>query len=182
MTILTVEDFREHVTSDLPDDAIQRLLDAAEAAINRYAGDPGDAVEVFDGGRRFYTLDRPADFILSITETAHASPSTTEVTLEIDDFYLYPSGLVVERLTTGTNYPYRRARMVITYAPKDDEAIRVGVQLDLVSLALNSNPGATMERIGDWMEQQAQSAQSNQETYWSILSRLDVGPTMLVVG
>jgi hypothetical protein len=31
MTLLTVDEFREHVPTTLVDDAIQRLLDAAEA-------------------------------------------------------------------------------------------------------------------------------------------------------
>lgn len=184
MTILSVEEFREHVTSDLDDDAIGRLLEAAEAVIVRHAGEPGEATEIFDGGRRFYTLDRAAESVESITETWHAN----EVTLADNDWYLYPSGLVVERLRTGDHYPSwgsawgSWARVAITYTPADDTAIRVGVQLDLVTLSLNSNPGATAETIGAWMEQKSQSATQTADEWTSILSRLDVGPYMLVVG
>src|SRR6185369_15384130 len=142
MTILTVDEFREHVTSDLGDDALERVLEFAEAAIVRHAGAPGSAVEVFDSGRRFYTLDRPAASITSITEVWGSATTA----LVANDYFLYPSGLVLERLTTGDHWParhFRPARVTITYVPEDDAAIRIGVQLDLAQLALNSNPGAT---------------------------------------
>lgn len=181
MTILTVDDFREHVSSDLGDDAIGRLLDYAEALIVRHAGAPGAATEVFDGGRRFYALDRPAASITSIVERWH----TTDTALATDDYFLYPSGLVLERLSWGTNpavHHSRPVRVTITYEAADDAAIRVGVQLDIVQLALNSNPGATAETIGAWMEQKSQGAEDAEHQLDAILSRLDVGPYLLVVG
>jgi hypothetical protein len=50
MTLLTVDEFREHVATSLVDDAIQRLLDDAEAEITAYAGPLGSAVtELVDG-------------------------------------------------------------------------------------------------------------------------------------
>ena len=63
----------------------------------------------------------------------------------------------------------------------DDADIRIGVQLDLVNLALNFNPGATMEQIGSWTEQFAQGAQANRALFDDILSRLNAGPSLVVV-
>jgi hypothetical protein len=140
--ILTVDELREHVTTALEDDALQRLLDAAEAEIVRYAGDPGAAVEILHGSGRYLTLDRPAESITSITEAWGA----TSTTLSASDWLLYPSGLVLERLTTGPNGRSSWWRRVtVTYTPRDDEALREKAQIDLVNLALNYNPGGTME-------------------------------------
>lgn len=178
MAILSVEDFREHVSTTLEDDAVQRLLDAAEAEILRYAGDPGAASEVYTGQGRYITLARPAASVSSITETRY----TTTTTLAADDYFLYPSGLILERLTGGTNSSrYWRGRSVVTYVPRDDADIRVGVQLDLVNLALNFEPGKGMEVIGSWTEQFSQAAEANRELFDGILARLDVGPSLVVV-
>jgi hypothetical protein len=178
MAILTVDEFREHVSTSLEDDAVQRLLDAAEAEIVRYAGAPGSASEVYTGQGRFITLASPAASIASVTE--YRSGTTT--TLAADDYFLYPSGLVLERITGGT-HPWHcwRGRAVVTYVPADDADIRIGVQLDLVNLALNFEPGKGMEVIGAWTEQFAQAASANRQLFDDILSRLDVGPSLLVV-
>jgi hypothetical protein len=60
MTLLTVDQFREHVETSLVDDAIQRLLDDAEAEIIRYAGDLGSITELIDGGSSRLVLSRRA--------------------------------------------------------------------------------------------------------------------------
>lgn len=179
MAILTVDQFREHVSSGLGDDAIQRLLDAAEAEIVRYAGAPGSVTEVSDGGGRYITLGRPAASVTSITETVPGSATT----LAVDDYFLYPSGLILERVTGGTNSRHAwHGRVAVTYTAADDSDIRIGVQLDLVNLAINYNPGATMEQIGAWTEQFAQAADANRAEFDSVLARLDIGPSMVVVG
>jgi hypothetical protein len=178
--ILTVAAYREHATSTLGDDAIQRLLDASEADIVRRAGAADAAVEVADGRGRFITLSRQAASITSITETDRGGTITT---LAADDYLLYPSGTVIERLSSGTNYrSHWYSRVTVTYVPMDDEAIRVGVQLDLINLAQNYQPGLTSTTIGSWTEQYAQAARSNRDEFESILARLDIGPSMVVVG
>lgn len=179
MAILDVEEFREHVTTALEDDAVQRLLDAAEAEIVRYAGAAGAATDIRDGRGRFITLSRPAASVTSITET----PWSTATTLAADDYLLYPSGLVIERLPGGTHSrSHWHGRVTVAYVPQDDDDIRVGVQIDLVSLALNYEPGKGMEVIGAWTEQFAQAAEGNRDQFDAILSRLDVGPSMVVIG
>ena len=179
MAILDPGEFREHVTTALEDDALQRLLDAAEAEIVRFAGEPGAATDIRDGRGRFVTLSRPAASITSITET----PWSTGTTLAADDYLLYPSGLVIERLPGGTHSrSHWHGRVTVVYTPVDDEAIRVGVQLDLVNLALNYSPGAGMEVIGSWTEQFNQAVGANRGEADAILSRLDVGPSMVVIG
>lgn len=178
MAILTVDDFREHVSTSLGDDAVQRLLDAAEAEIVRYAGDPDAATEVYRGQGRFITLARPAASITSITEYR----SRVSTVLAANDYLLYPSGLVIERLIGGTHSSHCwRGRATTVYVPLGDDEIRIGVQLDLVNLALNFEPGKGMEVIGSWTEQFAQAAAGNRQLFDDILSRLDLGPSMVVV-
>lgn len=181
MAILLVGEFREHVTTALGDDALQRLLDAAEAEIVRFVGDSGTGAvtDIRDGRGRFVTLSRPAASITSITE-AHWS---TDTVLAADDYLLHPSGLVIERLPGGTHSrSHWHGRVTVVYVPVDDEAIRIAVQLDLVNLALNYSPGAGMEVIGSWTEQFNQAVGANRGEANAILSRLDVGPSMVVIG
>lgn len=178
MTILTVDELREHVSSPLEEDALQRLLDGAEAEIVRYAGEPGSVTVVRDGRGRFITLDRPAASITSISETRWS----TSTTLAADDYLLRPSGTVIERLPGGTNSRHEWAgRVTVIYTAVDDDAIREVVQIDLVTLALNYEPGKGMEVIGSWTEQFASAAEGNRDQFDAILSRLDAGPSMRVV-
>lgn len=179
MAILTVDEFREHVTTALEDDAVQRLLDAAEAEIVRAAGAPGSTTDIVPGGSRLIALSRPASSITSVTETRYS----TSTVLAANDYLLHPGGFILERLYTGTNPSYGwRGQATVAYTPVDDEAIRIGVQLDLVQLALNSNPGTTAETIGSWTEQLASnSAWNASKERASILSRLTGGPSMVVI-
>src|SRR4051812_3591782 len=102
MTLLTVDQFREHVETSLVDDAIQRLLDDAEAEIIRYAGALGSRTELVDGGSGRLVLTRPVGSITSVTETF----GTTDTILAADD-YRQRNVYVLERLYTGTNGRFR---------------------------------------------------------------------------
>ena len=165
--ILTPEEFRQHVTTVLEDAALQRLLDAAEAAIVEYAG-PGDSmVELFgdprhpyehgDGRRRNVILQFPAASITSITETIWS----TVTTLATDDYLIHPNRYTIERLVDGTNPRFRwMGRVTVTYVPAGQAALRIGAQIDLVTLSINATPGSRSEQIGSWTEQYATSAEA----------------------
>lgn len=180
MTILSVADLREHVNSDLGDDALERLLADAEAAIVARAGAAGDRTQIAGGGYRFIALHRPAATITSIVETV----GNVDTTLAADDYRLRPGGYLIERLLYGTNPRSTWDRRVtVLYSPVDDDAIRIVVQIDLIKLALTYAPGLSSERIGDWEEVFANSsAWNNDEEREAILCRLDPEPGMVVVG
>lgn len=184
MAILTVDELREHVNSGLDDDALQRLLDAAEEAIVARAGASGARTEIVGGGYRLISVARPIDTAETVTITEQ-SPygSDTVTTLAADDYLIRPGGLLIERLVTGTNA--RRTwygHVSITYTPVSDDAMRAEVQLDLVRLALAYNPLLTGQTIGSWAEQYAANSAWNSSTEReAILSRLDVGLGMVVV-
>lgn len=177
--ILTVDELREHVTTALGDDALQRLLDAAEEAIVARAGDGLERTERLGGGYRFLTLLQPAGSISSITERV----GLTDTVMQADDFVLYPAGVAIERLSDGTNQRSRWGdSAVVIYTPRSQEATRQVVQIGLVELALNYAPAHTSERIGDWTETFGFSdSWTPADEREAILSQLDVSRGMVVV-
>jgi len=178
--ILTPDQLREHVTTSLGDDALQRLLDAAEWAIVNRAGPPGARTELATGGFRYITLARPVASITSIIET---DPVGFQTTLDPDDYIIGTGEMVIERLSTGTHPRFRWDwRVTTAYTPVDDDPIRVEVQIALCELALNYAPGLAEETIGEWTERYANnSAWTNAAERDSILERLAIGGRMVVV-
>ncbi len=177
--ILTVDELREHVNTDLADTALQRLLDAAEWAIVNRAGAPGARTELAAGGYRFIALSRPAASIGSIVETV----GSTDLTLATDDYLIGLGEMLVERLSTGTNArSVWNDRVTVVYTPVDDDPVRKEVQIALCKLAINHQPGLAEEIIGEWTERFTNnSAWSNQAERDSILERLSIGGRMVVV-
>lgn len=179
MALLTVAQFREHVTTSLGADAVQRLLDASEAEINMEAGALGSTTELASGGGRYIFLDRPASAFTSVTETW----GSTATILAADDYLVHPGGLLMERLSTGTNARSSwYGQVAVIYTPTDDTAIRVGVQLDLMRLAINFEPGLASTTIGSWTEQYRQAVDAQAQERDSILARLAPEPALVVVG
>ena len=170
MTLLTVDQFREHAPSTLVDAAIQRILDATEAEITAYAGPVGGTVtERVRGGGSSLVTSRRVSAVTSATETRWS----TDTVLAAND-YRIRSPYVLERLRTGTNPRSYWARDVaVVYTPVDDTAIRKMVQLALAKLDIATNPGLAAQTIGSWTEQYASnSAWNADEERRSILSRL----------
>lgn len=181
-SLLSTDDIREFEPApELSDDALQLLIDAAEAEIVRYAGAPDAAVEWVAGGQQVIVLGRQAASVTSIVEQADGS---SPVTLASDDYEIDPSGFLIYRLRTGTNPRWRWwGRVVVTYAPVGDDAIRAGVEVDLVRLMISYTPGATSETVGSWTTQlSSNSVWNNSKERDAILSRLIVHGRMLVVG
>lgn len=177
---LTVDQLREHVTSELSDEALQRLLDAAYGAIATRIGPAGDRVEQFYGGFRTIGLGRPTDSVSSVSETI----GTTTTTLNANDYRLRPDGYTLERLATGTNPRwYWFGTIMVTSTPVGDDATRDEVAIDLCRLALNYNPGLTMEQVGSWTTQFVSSSiWNNAEEREAILGRLAPSLGVVVVG
>lgn len=177
--ILSVDQLREHVTSELGDDALQRLLDAAEEAIVARAGEPGTRTELFDGGQRFIALAQVADSITSISELILSAVYP----LAVDDYLIHPDGMVLERLSTGTFPSYHwLGQITVIYVPVSDDATRAEVQIALCQLDLGYAPGIAEETIGDWTERYTNNSAWNVETEReSILSRLNHSRGMVVV-
>ena len=145
---MTVTILKTFVETDLPDAALQVMLDAANEDLNLAVGPDTTMVETVEGqGRKIIWLARPANSTFaSITET---DDSGTIVTLAVDDYSLAADGMQLTRLNTGTNPKTGWAGTVtITYTPLDlNKRNRALVQL--VELDLSFRPGAKSETIGD---------------------------------
>ena len=167
---LTVDQFREHITSTLGDEAIQRLLDAAYESIvivaGPYASD-GTVSEILTprGIGTLLMLSRQAESVSEVIEG--------DTTLAADDYELRPSGNTLRRLDDGTNSAsYWGNRVYVTYLPQSDLAIRDVAQLELVKLEIAFNPTLVTQTIGSWSESY-QQGRSYPEQRADILASLN---------
>lgn len=178
MTLLTVDELREHVTTSLGDDALQRLLDDAEAAITAYAGDVASAVEIVSGGSPSLTVGRPIESITSVRER---DGWQTPTTLATDD-YEQLGAFVLSRLRYGPNSAsHWRGPVRITYTPVDDTATREVVQIELIKLEIAFNPALASETVGAWTQTFVSSQKSYPEQRGDILARLRYSAAFAVV-
>ncbi len=144
MALLTSEQFEEHFETDLSDDAIDRLLNDAEADIIRKFGAHTSQIEFVDGLERLIFLQRRVTSISEIIETIAES----DTTLSADDYQIENSR-VLRRLSAGTNGRTRWGdRLKVTYVPESEADRRNRVQIDLVKLAIQ-HEGLTSSGVGN---------------------------------
>lgn len=174
--LLTPAQFREHQATSLGDDALQRLLDAAEDAISARFGALAALTERRRGGGVLLFLARPVGTIASVTERYGDPVGLTDVVLDPADYTLLPDGQTLRREWTG---PHKADRwtdeVIVASTPADDTAERVRVSIALVKLDLTYNPGLTDERIGDWEEAYNGAALPYATERESILASLTAG-------
>src|SRR5687768_12266599 len=137
-TLLTVDDMREHVTTSLGDDALERIINDNEAAIEALAGPLGASVtevhwtngyeSIIFLKRRPQITDSPATPLI-IEGYGYTDP----VTLDTDDYYL--DGYTLRRKDFGTNPGiWFTSPVAVTYTPVDDTDTRIGVLIALTKL------------------------------------------------
>ena len=168
MTILTAAQAREHVETSLEDDALARLLEAAEAAIVERAGpnptedtDTATAEERHSPRGDLLMLSRVPGVIVTVTE------GTTEV--DAEDYAQRPGSAILRRIGRSWCGP-----VTVAYIPEGDLAERIRVQLALVKLDLAAAPGITSERVGPWTVEAAGGTAYAEERE-AILATLDGG-------
>lgn len=161
MTILDNTALREHIETDLSDDALTRLANAAESLILDVTGSLTVQVDVLrTQAEQTLFITRGASSITTIKERDF--PDDDQTTLSSDDFRL-SGAYTVKRLRQGTNPRLWWASEVeVTYVPDIDTAMVEGVQIELVRLAV-VNAGAQRERHGDfdfWHQDRAAATKS----------------------
>ena len=153
--IITVADLREHVETDLPEAAVQRLIDEADQLVVDAYGAHGPATQTDDlygdAGSEYVFPHRVVDAITTVTE--HSSETTSKV-IDPTDYRVLNGGTTLLRLRNGTNpsigWPYR---VVVAYVISTAEnPRRRGVVIDLVRLAA-VHTGLRSERAGDYSAQ-----------------------------
>lgn len=152
--LLTTDQLREHLETDLINDALGRLNDAADALVIQRAGPVATKTDNFviirpndypQGRDRVLTLERELGSITSITEQFF---DNTPVVLSADDYSVIDNQL--ERLNDGTNPGwYWGHRVTVVYAPEDTTAIRKIAVVDLVKLEV-AYQGVASEKAGDY--------------------------------
>lgn len=162
--LLDVADFREHVKTSLPDDAVQRLLDGNQAAIEERYGDlvtPRVDIRLGERNGRFLYLSPRAksvslvrelytDFLANqyvVLDGPTGSWPTVDYTLS--DWMLHDDGYVLERLLTGTHpADHWEQRVEVTYLPVDTTSQRILCLLKLCQLDIDYSPALQQYRVG----------------------------------
>lgn len=174
--LLTPTQLRQHVSTGLDDDALQRLLDANEEAIEKRAGSPAAFTEYhLDGGKPYLIPTRPVGTVTSIVENG--------VTLDATDYRIRGDGYWLERLDTGTHPSTLWSHdIVMVYSITFDIAERIRVLIALCKQDIEHNPGKTSETVGDWSETYASNSVFNYAIEReNILGTLDLMPAMAIV-
>lgn len=173
---LSVAQVREHVTTVLPDDAVQRLIDANALSINQRAGTVGSVSLTIAGGQsRYIFLDRPVGAITSITEYFPDPIGISGVVVDSTDYRILNGGTLLERWGYGTHpADWWSDRVEIVYDAVDDSAERNRVLLKLIQLDINRAPGLSEIKIGDYLEQQRGEAYDDERE--AILASLVPSP------
>lgn len=156
---LTIEELRQHVTTELGDEALQMLLDGTKAMIvGVYGATPG--VDEKDGGQSYVFLRYPAASIEAVIETGDDG---ADVELDETDYFLRDDRVSLLRLETGPNPRVGWGDSMVVYETPDIDAALNLAQIALCKLELNSNPGITGETIGSWSEQSNSGVTSARE-------------------
>ena len=136
--LLTLAQIREHVETDLSNDALQRLIDSEDAEIVQRYGALSTQTETLRGGSERLFLSRLVSSITSISEEV----GETTTTLAADDYELWWHQELDRhgRSTWGE-------RVTIVYVPQTMTAQRTAVLTQLVQLAVRYN-GVEQESVG----------------------------------
>lgn len=152
MADITVDELREHVTTSLGDEALQRILDANQAAIDAIlgpAGIPITEVQYPTGYESVLLLrHRPEPTVSPLTPLVVEGYGLTDpVTLADDDYRL--DGATLRRIDFGTNPGIHFSPPVaITYAPLNDSDNRIRVLIALSRLDVTFRPGIKAMTVG----------------------------------
>ena len=173
MSTLTVAQFREHLETDLLDAALQRYIDDAEGEIVKVAGalaTETDQVKHAIAANSIF-LKRSASTVTTVVEELEGPGGTlTPTTLDPTDYRLVGDYQLM-RLSSGVNPRATWADFVtIIYVPDSDAAMRLGVTVDLVKLAVQFS-GLDSEKVGDWSASQSKHEAKKAEA----LKRLTAG-------
>lgn len=152
-SLLSTDEIREHVETDLSDEALQLRIDEAEADIVRLFGaNTGAVSERFTPGpgELYLFTSRPIDTgeTITIVETWDGPAGETDVTLAASDYEVEGS-TQIRRKQGGMWSSGSWAVMVsVMYTPIGTNARRKGVLVDLVKLAV-AYQGVQSSTLGD---------------------------------
>lgn len=149
---VTTSDLLARVETDLDEETLQRILDAAVKSVDRSAGSVSSAVETHRAfGVRQIVLSRRHDSITSITE--RRSDDADAVALSAND-YRESGGYRLLRLPAGDNPASSwGVEVVVEYVPEVDTEVRDRVALDLALMDIEFR-AFDREESDDWEGEQ----------------------------
>jgi hypothetical protein len=167
MSLLTTDELRQHVETDLSDEALQRIIDAQEERIDDRCGASGTQTQAFSPNYSNVLFPyRKVASITSIVETV----GDTSTTLAADD-YRVVNGKRIDRLGTGTNpRTYWAPDVLVSYVPEGKTDQRITVLINLCKLDIEYS-GLKSESIGDHSESHEGYLDEREE----IIADLDAG-------
>lgn len=139
-----LDQVRDHIETDLPDDALMRLIDEAVREVEERFGTDSQVItdiEPGDGGHLW--LGRPA---LTVTSVQELSRGVVASTIDAADYVLRFGGRAVELY----GWVRRPATLRVTYTPRPEADIRDRVVIDLVKLSLTYDGMIHAESVGDY--------------------------------
>lgn len=189
MSIVTTDEViaRVPAAGALETAALQGIIDANEVLMAKRLGgalDSTAAATVTIPGYPSTVLLLPERVasIDSVTEHWRHTDSGSDVVLDATDWRLFRQGTAIERLIDGANRRDTFAdEVIIEYTPWNEEVLRKNVLIQLVEADLNYAPGIQSQRLGDYAETRASSAQGQASLVAikdDILAQLD--PTLPV--
>ena len=142
-TLLTLAEVREHVETGLSDDALDRLISAADAEIISYAGAHDDGEEIVgrintNGVRGF--MPRVA---ASVSQVEDRTGDSTWVVRSTDTYELTHGGRIIESLKSRFHHEIRATFLPVSTEGQRRLALIQLVKLDTQFNALSSENDAT---------------------------------------
>ena len=138
--LLTVDELRGHIDTDLADDRLAELLDDADAEIvRRYGEHTGTVTETLrtNGDDEYVYLPRRIASFVSVTETIRSLWGAEQTTTLAVGDYTQTGLRSMRRRNDGTNPANTWGEIVeVAYVPVADLPRRLRVTVDLVRLAV----------------------------------------------
>lgn len=150
MSLLTPAELEEQVETDLPNTALQQIIDSVEQDIDDRIGPT--AAHVSEYGPNLDNVLRlpvPMSAITGVTEYLGAQSDPEKTALSADDYELSDNGWTLRRLSDGTNPGgYWGWHVVVTATPVADNERRKQVAIALARLDI-THSGYSASSIGD---------------------------------
>lgn len=168
MSLITVDELRARAPgSTLSDTDLQLIIDANEILLrDRLGSTTGEERTIRLRGYPSTVLLLPEaidpEETVEIVEHWIFADPANDITLAEDDWRLAPDGTAIERLVEGTNQRDTFAEEVeITFTPVVKTALWKNILIQLAKLDLNFSPGLRRQRLGDYEEEQASTAEGD---------------------
>lgn len=154
---------RVAAAGNIDTDALQLIIDANEILMNSRMTPVVAEFTMRGYPASVLLLPERVASIDSVTEHWLFADSSSDIELDPTDFRLAPGGTAIERREDGVNVSNVFSdEVIITATPYETEALRKNILIQLCAVDVNStgSAGLKRQRLGDYEEEKADSAQN----------------------